>query len=483
MAGKCFFKGAFVSLLLLFAANRSFAQVIDTLVDLDVQVLTYEKFLEMVRATHPMAKQADIVAEKGKMQLRKSRGVFDPYLEGWYKDKYFKESNYYETFHGGLVIPTWFGASVKAGWDYNDSNGVHFNEEYYTPSAGTAYLGVSVPVGAGLIMDKRRLELRKAQAFQQSSDQERILMLNTLLLDATKSYWDWMEAYNQLMVAERSLEIARVRIAAVQSSYEQGDLAAMDTLEAYTQLQAIQLSAYDARVNLQNTSLYLSIYLWDEEVKPLELTEKMRPVLSSEVKKYRRLEETRALVDSSEQLLANHPILAQYRLKMQALRVERRYKANNLLPKLKFEYSFLAPGDKLKVSGSNYKWGFSVYYPLFLREARGDLRIADLKLQETEFKLRQKNLELKNKLLASQNKLLTLEEQIKLYESASYNYQRLLELEEIKLQSGESSLFKVNERHQKMLNAQMKLLSLQTKYLQERAGLFWVAAVLTNFTD
>ena len=68
--------------------------------------------------------------------------------------------------------------------------------------------------------------------------------------------------------------------------------------------------------------------------------------------------------------------------------------------------------------------------------------------------------------------------QIELYQSAVQNYERLLKAEETKMFYGQSSLFKVNSREQKLINAQQKLMQLKIKHYQTKALLAWVSGVL-----
>jgi outer membrane protein TolC len=54
----------------------------------------------------------------------------------------------------------------------------------------------------------------------------------------------------------------------------------------------------------------------------------------------------------------------------------------------------------------------------------------------------------------------------------------LVQAEEAKLESGESSLFLINTRENKALEAQQKLLELRTKYFKTIYALQWSAGLL-----
>ena len=57
------------------------------------------------------------------------------------------------------------------------------------------------------------------------------------------------------------------------------------------------------------------------------------------------------------------------------------------------------------------------------------------------------------------------------------DYERILEAEELKFQLGESSLFLVNSRESKLIDGQLKAISIQNKFFNTKAKLFNSLAV------
>lgn len=441
----------------------------------DSLVLSNQQFLKWVVENHPMAKQADILMEKGEAAITAARGGFDPYLDLWYQSKDFKGKNYYEYSRNAIKIPTWTGIEIETGWDYANNQGVHFNEEYYTSKEGTGYLGVSVPLGQGLLIDKRRAEVKKAKLYLQASEQERVLMLNDLLFNANQSYWEWVSAYYLLSIVDTSLSTAKTRFIAIKNSYLGGDKAGIDTLEAFLQVQSMEYLYNEAIVKLQNKGLLASNFLWTEDQQPLVLSELMRPLDFQHVPK--DIEVIRASIDT---VVSRHPQIQLYEVKRSVLEVDRRFKADKLKPKIKLKYQLLSNNYGVAYTPNDYKLGLSFQMPLFMREARGNLALTKLKLQEVEWKLQQKNRDLVTKLQSTVNKLENIDTQIQLYEQAVQNYQILLNSEETKIFYGASSLFKLNAREQKLLKAQQKLLKLKVKYIQTDAKIMWLKGNL-NF--
>jgi outer membrane protein TolC len=71
-----------------------------------------------------------------------------------------------------------------------------------------------------------------------------------------------------------------------------------------------------------------------------------------------------------------------------------------------------------------------------------------------------------------------LKKQIELQSNNYNNYQRLVRAEEIRFENGESSLFLINSRENKALEALQKLIELKTKYYKSVYALQWSAGLL-----
>ncbi|MCP4522264.1 MAG: TolC family protein [Cytophagales bacterium] len=434
-----------------------------------------KQFFEWITKNHPLAKQANLLTEKGKAKLKAARGNFDPYIDLMYQSKDLKGSRYYEYSQNALKIPTWVGVDIETGWDFADKNGAHFNEELYTSVEGTGYLGVSVPLAQGLLIDKRRAEVKKAKIFQQASEVERIVLLNNLLFDASQAYWNWVGAYYNFKLVETSEETAQQRLEAVKKTYFAGQMSGIDTVEAFLQVQSIQYTLNEAKVKFQNSTLLASNFLWSDQQQPLEIEKGVIPSSFDSLNVSLNL----GVQDSIQSMIAKHPQLQLYNLKRQSLLVDKKFKADKLKPKLKLKYQLLSKSYTYAYTPKDYKVGLTFQFPLFLREARGNLAMTKIKIQEVELKLEQKNRELITKFRTTANKLQTITDQITLYEQAVVNYKRLLKAEETKMFYGQSSLFKVNSREQKLLNAQQKLNKLKVKYYQTKAKLAWISGQMS----
>ena len=258
-------------LLTLLFGQHIIAQTADT-----TKVFSETAYFEWVRKYHPVIRQAQLLSRVGDAYALKARGGFDPKVFGEIQQKSFDGKRYFTIGETGLKIPSWLGAEFKVG--YNWTNGVFLNPENNLPEAGQVYAGVKWSLGRGLMIDERRATLEKAKILQRANQVEQQAIINDLLLDAGKAYWNWVNAYNDLKIYEAALQLAKVRLEGIKSSYLQGDKPAIDTLESTIQVQNRAILVNDAAVVYENSRRYLSNFLWYENELPLEVSELLSPI-------------------------------------------------------------------------------------------------------------------------------------------------------------------------------------------------------------
>ena len=439
-------------------------------------------FFSLIRQNHPIAKQADLIPEAARARLLQARGAFDPKLFGDLQNKTYKETEYYNQIYAGLKVPTWYGIEFKA--DYSYAQGSYINPKDNLPEQGLAAAGLSISLGRGLWIDQRRAVLRQAQIFQQASEAERLIALNDLFFDASKRYVDWTVSEQQRAVLQEAAGLSAARLNWVKQSFAVGDEPAIDTVEATIQLQNITMLLRAADLAVQQARLELANYLWNEEGQPLELLEETMPsALNLEAIGQ---EPGRNMLDSLlSQIGSIHPDLLNYRYKLAAIEIDRRLAAEHLKPKVNFNYQFLneniVNGDGIGTFyapfENNYKWGLELSFSLFLRKERGKLQEVKIKREQTRLAMGLKRQELLNKIESYFQELQNTQQQLSISTAAVANYQRMLEAEEIKFRLGESSVFLINSRQNKLIDAQLKLIALRGKLFKARAGLAWASGV------
>jgi outer membrane protein TolC len=446
------------------------------------RVFGLNDLLTYVALRHPVALQAGLLPERALQEVRYARGLFDPTATSKYYGKTFKGQEYFHDWDSQLRIPVWYGLDIKAGFERGV--GTYINPENYTAPVGLSYVGLSVPLAQGLLIDERRAAVRQAQALQGLAEAERRSALNKLLLQAAKDYWDWTLNFRRRELFRQNAELADIRFRAVRERVRLGDLAAIDSVEALTELQNRLALLSQAQVQWQNATLQLSNYLWDEQQQPRELPVGVRPQALPGPTDWRSLppDSLAALTALAQQI---HPELQKSRAKLAQLGIERRLLNNKLLPKLTLDYNLLQAGQPFNpekaasLNGNylqnNYKLGVSFAYPLLLRQERAKLQLNRLKLRETELDLQQDSREIQTGVRAAANDWEALREQLRLQEQVVQNAGRLRNGEQIRFENGESSVFLINTREASLVSARVKLAELQAKYAQTQATLRWVA--------
>lgn len=445
-----------------------------------LQILSAEEVLQIVREFHPVARQTDLAIEKAKADILIAKGQFDPVLSNYVARKTFNGTEYYHQTSPGITIPTWYGIEVYGGLE--NLTGARTNP---TQTQGkSSYLGISVPIGKDLILDKRRAFLKQAKLFRSMAQTEQRSVINNLLLEAMEAYWQWVRDYQTYRIMRNTVEINQKRLELVRKSFLNGERPAVDTLEALTQLQSFQYQENAYYLEFQNSGLGLSAYLWKKDGEPYVLPVTVVPQLE-----WARNPETfnyyPDLADFMELAYKGHPDLQLYDFKDDVLQVDKKLKFQELLPKADLNYNHLAKG--YDVFGSvpeaaflqnNYQYGFKFEIPLRLSQGRGEYRKAKLKIEENRLEQQRKRLAIELKIKSYYNELVNLRNQITLQRNNYQNYQQLVRAEEIRFANGESSLFLINSRENKVLEAQGKLIDLQTKFFKTVYALQWSAGLL-----
>ncbi|RCW89943.1 TolC family protein [Winogradskyella arenosi] len=438
-------------------------------------VLRFDEYLGFVKKFHPIVKQAELVIDESQAKLLKSRGAFDPKLEVDYSKKKFKNTEYYDKLNGAFKIPTWFGVEVKAAFD--DNSGYYLNPESTVPDDGLFSAGVAVPLGQGLWINNRMAALKQAKLYKEQAKLDRDLYVNNILYEASLVYFNWLQAYKELKLFESILVNAELRYTGISKGVSVGENAEIEATEARIAVNNRKLSLEQSKVKLMKAALELSNYLWLENNIPVELQPDMIPDVNSE-----------AIVDATfnlnqlqtqDVILEAHPKMRSLGYKLEGLEVSRRLKANKLLPKIKAEYNFLNESydDVQAFNTDNYKGGLTVSFPLFLRKERGDLKLAKLKQQDAEFEIDATRVQLQNKITALKQELESYTIQNEITVEMVSDYEQMLQAEERKFQLGESSLFLINSRESKLIEGQLKAISLQNKFFSVKAKLFNSLAV------
>lgn len=421
---------------------------------------------------HPLARAANLLPALAEAQATTTAGVWDPTLNASLVEKNFKDQLYYTLLSSDLKVPLWNALDFKA--IYESTGGFSLNPEDVTPARGLVGAGFSVPLGAGLFIDYRRAAIQKARLYAQMAPFERQLALAELLLEIAQDYWGWFAAHYKARVYAQQMAVAEGRLRFLREAFLRGEATRADTLEAYIEVNLRRQALLSAQADRWKKGLLLERHLWEEP--PLEAEAFFARYQPDSTVPYVPRERWEALI-------AAHPKLQLYELKRQIARVERRWAAERLRPRLQAEYLFLRDPELWQKGWtrplqSNYKFGLTFSMPLYLREARGSLLAARLTLRQLAWEQDFEARSLYNKALGQLGLVDSLWRQIQLQTQLVQDLFALVELENLRFRAGESDLFLINRREREAFGALIALYELYARYGVEvavlQATLAWV---------
>jgi outer membrane protein TolC len=458
----------------------SFALVICIVHNLSAQKygeLSIQDLFTMVIVNHPVAKQANLLPEQARFEIRTARGAFDPKIQATFNEKEFNDKRYWNNLNALLKVPAWIG-EFKGGIERN--RGDYINPSEYTPLSGLFSAGYSLPIGAGLLIDERRSTLKQALLLNKISLAEKVSLINKLLLQVANDYWEWYFAYRQLEFIQNAYELANLRFEAVKEMAVLGNQSGLDTLEAYSNFLLRDIQLQQANLLFKNNSLILSNHLWDEDSNPVILDSAAFPKKLNEKPELFNL---LLLEELKQKALANHPDLIKINAKLDQLDIERRLAKEMLKPSINLDYNFLQsasanPAQSTAFQFSNYKFGLSLGMPLLLRKERGKLQSTKVKISLAELdrigRKRSIEIEIQTRYNEVKQYEQLLSKQFESYDALS----RLVIGEQERFRNGESSIFIINARESNLVLSSVKLAEVESKYAKAIAYLYWASGTI-----
>ena len=431
----------------------------------------------LILSNHPVARQAELLRDEARQQLRMARGNFDPKVELGYERKQFNDNVYWDDWAFAFKVPLWSNTDLKVS--HYSAEGVYINPRDNFPERGLSSIGIEIPVGRGLFVDERRTVLRQAQIFQDLNEAERIRMLNDLLLSAALDYYTWSFVYNRQIVLENAVRLAEERYRLVRNNVMQGAEAAIDSVEAAITVQARQIEARKGRLEVETMGLKLSTYLWSPEGEPLVWNVEVYPPLFEKMPEITDYDVDRM----KEMAMINHPQLQVLRQERSIFEYDFRLARENLKPVVNLNYEYLFPGRGLMEGlqnaqwTQNYKLGAGIMVPLLFRKERGKFALTKIKLESNQLKINESELKIRVEVENQANYLQTFLDLARTYFEFVNNSQRLLDVENLRFLNGESTLFLVNQREMLLIANLEKQVDILATLKMNQIRLLWAAGI------
>jgi len=268
----------------------------------------------------------------------------------------------------------WWGANFIAGYRLGLGKFADYDGKQQTNGDGELRVGVQVPLWRNGPIDRRRANIARAELGRDIAG----LGLKQQRLDtqraAAQRYWDWVAAGRRLQIAQRLLEIARIRDRAVQTRVVRGDIAAIEQTENARAIAQRVAQVAQAELGLEQAVVELSIYLRDDDGEPLRAATARLPSGFPEP----ALPDPRQLEADLVAAPTRRPEPARFAAQREQSEVELRWASNQLAPAL--DVQVLASVDLGAGSVTRQKpeleTGVFLEIPLRNRQARGRIDAA-----------------------------------------------------------------------------------------------------------
>lgn len=429
------------------------------------KVYKFEDFQNALLANHPLLKQTNARINQANAEVQIAKGAFDPVLKFENSQKTLNSTNYYNYNTTEIVYQSPYAVKLKSGIE--TTKGGFINPEQSAGSLG--YLGIEIPLLNGLLFDYKRAALAKSRIYFSQSEIEKKIILNDLIYESSIAYWNWTIDYNQLKIISEYENKAYARFKLINVTFKNGDRALIDTVEAATQWQNIAQLKLEADLSYRKSTLDLSKYLWDNTENPYIIDPSYIPDLIGLDLLMPKNQYNTLKVN----LINENPQLQEYQLKIKGLEVSKRLFNQQLLPEINLKANLLEqrnlPIDVVFAQpvNQNYKFGLDFRFPLLMRESRGNLNLNKYQIVENKSILSQKSREIDLKLMQVGVEIDNYISQNELFLNQENRYKLLLNNEELKFAQGESNLFLINARENKLLETLNKRQEIKNKLIEK----------------
>ncbi len=433
--------------------------------------LTEEQLIAQVRARHPILERARIDLKRAEAKRLEKQGAFDARIRG--DTRYLRYNSSAGIGQVQKVLEsrfsvdflTRYGIAVSTG--FKRAAGDIKTPVKPTGEDGEYFLELTVPLLRGLGQNPKAAA--ESQAFL-NQDQALLKLRRTelkLLQDALESYWAWVGAKLKWEVEERLLNLARVRVQAIEQKIASGLLPKINLVEAEREVQRRLGRVFKAERTLQKTAFKLGLFLWQDPLQPAPLPEADR--VPRPVPEPRRFDDVQ-LETGKLTALEGRPELQALDLAQEFAIIDRELARNQLLPRLDLVLrQGYQTGDDA-IEGPVIKAGVNMSLPVLRRAAKGRLHQALLTLSNLDIQKKQRIRSVMievadwySQINATYDRYLAARQELTFARKLEQGEKDAFEL-------GDSTLFLVNRRERASGEANLKLIDILVEYHQATAG-------------
>lgn len=428
------------------------------------QELSLVKVLESINTHYPQVRIARLEVIKANGAFLNAKGQFDPSLEATSRSQ---PAGGYINNYGNtqLTVPTLYnGVKLFAGYRNGEGNWPIYYQNYLTNSGGEYRAGLSLPLLRDRLIDKERTGLLSTAQLMLMKQQDAEAIKIKIYQEAIKAYWQWVEAGLQLNTFKQLLHLAQERQHAIEKQANLGDLPKLTISENLQQIIQREQLLNQGQMIFEQAAINLSLYFRDSKGNPQIPKAQSLPALTS----------TSYRIKAS---LREHPGIKKLSHYATMMKLKRNQARNELLPQLDataYTFKQNGTGGYPLLLPQAAMVGVSFKFPLFQRQAKGNLIQAENELRqvriEKRFLYEQLNNEFANMLIGISRGA----QQVNLLKKEVLLAQKVQQGETKKFYQGDSTLFLVNQREQMTTQVQLNTLhaQVQLEELKARARYF-----------
>ncbi len=307
-----------------------------------------------------------------------AQGFFDVKLEQQYQDK---TRGYYDgkIYDAKLAKELGFmGSKIYGGYRKSYGNFATYDGEKVTNRDGEYRIGGKISLLKNRDIDGNRLAVLLAGLGIEESKIQLEFIKKIIERDAVKAYWRWFVSGKIYKIYDDLYQFSLKRQSQLEHRFSKGDVAKIIVEENKKNVFRRKNSLIQARQDFEVSKIFLSLYLRDQQGKPLLALENQIPEVS-QINQNQVFD----LVSDFENAVQKRPEMRILQIKKSENQNNLKYAKNLLQPELDVEIGASKDGgngSKIKAQSENFaNLNFSA--PLQFSEARGKVAEYDSKMK------------------------------------------------------------------------------------------------------
>lgn len=169
------------------------------------------------------------------------------------------------------------GINLFGGYRIGTGDFASYEGKAKTNDNGELRIGATINLLQGREIDPRRVAQWKAQLDIERVTPEIEGKLLATRLKAGMAFWTWLEAGLLLDIAERQVRLAEGRQASIEEAVQEGELAPIAATDNERTIVDRRAKSLAAQRKLEKAAIYLSLFVRDEEGRPVVPTRSQLP--------------------------------------------------------------------------------------------------------------------------------------------------------------------------------------------------------------